>query len=138
VIVYIDSSIILRFVLGEPNRLREWGKIQKPISSELIRLECLRTIDRARIRLGLPPDEVATRRANAQERLQAFDIVRIDQNVLERAAAPFPTLLRSLDAIHLASALMARRSHRALAFATHDEQLARCARAEGFRVLGDA
>jgi uncharacterized protein len=136
VIVYIDSSILLRFVLGEPERLKEWGKIRKAISSELIRVECLRTIDRARIRFGLPPDEVAARRANALARLEAFDIIRIDRNVLERAAAPFSTLIRSLDAIHVASALMARRSHPTLAFATHDAQLAACVRAEGFRVLG--
>jgi predicted nucleic acid-binding protein len=138
VIAYVDSSILLRFVLGEPGRLKEWSAIRKPISSELIRVECLRTIDRARIRLGLPPREVSKRRADAQERLEAFDIVRIDQNVLERAAEPFPTLIRSLDAIHLASALMARRTHPALVFATHDDQLALCARSEGFRVVGSA
>jgi predicted nucleic acid-binding protein len=136
VIAYVDSSILLRFVLGERGRLKEWGAIRKLISSELIRVECLRTIDRARIRFGLPPEEVATRRADAQERLGAFDIVSIDGRVLERAAEPFPTLIRSLDAIHLASALMARRTHPALVFATHDDQLALCARSEGFRVVG--
>jgi predicted nucleic acid-binding protein len=136
VIAYVDSSILLRFVLGEAGRLKEWTAIQRPISSELIRVECLRTIDRARIRFGLPPGDVSTRRADAQERLEAFDIVRIDQNVLERAAEPFPTLIRSLDAIHLASALMARRTHPTLVFATHDDELALCARSEGFRVVG--
>jgi predicted nucleic acid-binding protein len=138
VIAYVDSSVLLRFVLGESGRLKEWSEIRKPISSELIRLECLRTIDRARIRLGLPSEEVAARRADAQERLEVFDIVRVDQNVLERAAEPFPTLIGSLDAIHLASALILRRTHPALVFATHGDQLAMCARSEGFRVVGAA
>ncbi len=55
---------------------------------------------------------------------------------LERAAEPFPTLLGSLDAIHLASALLARTLVDDLGFATHDEELATAARAMGFRVLG--
>jgi hypothetical protein len=51
--VYVDSSVLLRVVLGEPGRLRIWPRITTAVSSELIRLECLRTIDRARLRLGL-------------------------------------------------------------------------------------
>src|SRR4029453_12535658 len=37
-IVYIDSPVLLRVVLGEPDRLREWRRIERPVSSELIRL----------------------------------------------------------------------------------------------------
>ena len=44
--VYVDSSVLLRIVLGERDRLRIWPTITNAVSSELIRLECLRTIDR--------------------------------------------------------------------------------------------
>jgi predicted nucleic acid-binding protein len=67
--VYVDSSVLLRIVLGEPGRLRGWRTINRPFSSELLRLECLRTIDRARIRSGLADDEVAERRAAILEHI---------------------------------------------------------------------
>jgi predicted nucleic acid-binding protein len=132
---YIDSSVLLRLVLGEPGMLRSLKRVTRPVSSELIRLECLRTIDRARVRLRLPDPEIAKRRAAVLERLEAFDLVRVGESVLERAAEPFPTTLGSLDAIHLASALLARDSTSDLPFATHDLELATAARAVGFRVL---
>jgi predicted nucleic acid-binding protein len=133
---YIDSSVLLRLVLGEPGVLKGWKRVTRPISSEIIRLECLRTIDRARIRFGLADAPVAERRAAVLDRLDSFDLVRLDEAVLERAAEPFPTTLGSLDAIHLASALLARGRTSELAFATHDAALATAARAVGFRVLG--
>ena len=47
-------------------------------------------------------------------------------------------MLGSLDAIHLASALLIRDSFEGLALATHDREVAMAARAEGFRVHGSA
>jgi len=134
--VYVDSSVVLRVVLGEPRPLREWRRIDRAISSQLVRLECLRTIDRARVRLALDDAEVAAQRAAALEVLEGFDMVPIDAVVLQRASDPFPTLLGSLDAIHLASALHARAQVPQLRLATHDAELATAARAMGFTVLG--
>ncbi len=68
--------------------------------------------------------------------LDTFDILPLDTIVLERAAKPFPTLLSSLDAIHLATALLARTQVDDLYFATHDGELGTAARAMGFEVLG--
>ncbi len=57
--------------------------------------------------------------------------------VLARAAAPLPTVLATLDAIHLASALVWREiTGEELIIATNDPALARAARAQGFSVLG--
>jgi predicted nucleic acid-binding protein len=134
--VYVDSSVLLRIVLGEPHRLRIWPTITNAVSSELIRLECLRTIDRARIRLGLEDRKVAKYRADMLEAVEAFSLVALDSIVLERASEPFPTALGSLDAIHLASALLVRDSLDGLVFATHDDELATAALAIGFQVHG--
>lgn len=134
--VYVDSSVLLRVVLGEPGRLRIWPRITTAVSSELIRLECLRTIDRARLRLGIHDADVADRRAAVLEAIDGFTLVPLSPPVLERAAEPFPTVVGSLDAIHLASALLARDELDALTLATHDRELAVAARAEGFRVHG--
>jgi predicted nucleic acid-binding protein len=134
--VYVDSSVLLRIVLGEPDRLRIWPTITNAVSSELIRLECLRTIDRARIRLGLEDARIAKYRADVLEMVDAFTLVALDSVVLERASEPFPTALGSLDAIHLASALLVRDNLGDLAFATHDDELGMAAQATGFQVHG--
>lgn len=135
-IAYVDSSVLLRIVLGERGTLREWSRITRALSSELIRLECLRTIDRARIRHRLDDAAVAQQRAAVLEQLEGFEIVPIETGVLERAEEPFPTLLGSLDALHLATALLTRSQVPELLFATHDGGLATAARAVGFSVLG--
>ena len=132
--VYVDSSVLLRVILGESGRLSSWTRIDRGVSSELLRLECLRTIDRARIRLRLDDEVVARYRADVLEACEALTIVPIDAAVLARACAPFPTLVGSLDAIHLASALLVRDRFEGLIMATHDAELALAARAEGFEV----
>jgi predicted nucleic acid-binding protein len=136
VILYVDSSVLLRVVLGERGVLKEWRRSRRWISSELVRLECLRTIDRGRLELGLRDEEVAERRAAVLDYLRAFELVRLERAVLERAAEPFPTALGALDALHLASALAAREVARELRFATHDRELGLGARSVGFRVVG--
>ena len=134
--VYVDSSVLLRIVLGESGALPAWRRITQPVSSEVIRLECLRTIDRARVTRRIRDQEVAERRAAVLEQLDTFALVKLDARVLERAADPFPTALSSLDAVHLGSTLLARHAMRDLTLATHDTELAMAARAVGFRVTG--
>jgi hypothetical protein len=66
-----------------------------------------------------------------------MDIVEVDSSVLSRASQPFPTLIGTLDAIHLATVtLWQEMSESDLVIATHDLQLGAAARASGFRVLG--
>ena len=134
--VYVDSSVLLRVILGEPSRLAIWPRITNAISSELIRLECLRTIDRARIRVGFDDPRIARYRADVLEAVDSFRLIALDGAVLTRASDPFPTLLGSLDAIHLTSALLIREEVEDLVFATHDEELGIAARATGFEVQG--
>lgn len=53
----------------------EWGRSRRRVWSERIRLESRRTIDRARVRPGLPDREIALRRAAVLDHLRAFDLV---------------------------------------------------------------
>ena len=133
---YIDSSVLLRIILGEPEPLKAWRRIDVPVSSGLIRVECLRTIDRARIQLRLPDEAVARHRADALDAIETLDLIPLEPNVLERAAEPFPTLIGSLHALHLASALVVRDRYEGLVFATHDAALGTAARSVGFAVEG--
>ena len=136
-IAYVDSSVILRMVLGQPNALAEWKQIDRGVSSALIRVELLRTLDRLRLRTGLTDAEIARRRAVILQAVDLLELVEIDPVVLDRAAQPLPTEIRTLDAIHLATALLWReRSTAELVMATHDHRLGTAAQAHGFKVVG--
>jgi hypothetical protein len=134
--VYVDSSVTLRVVLRQADALASWDSIDRAFSSELTRVECLRTVDRARIRFALTDDTVAAQRAALLAILAGMEVVSLDRVVLERAAEPLPTLLGTLDAIHLATATLVRNAIPDLAFATHDSELGLAARAVGFSVDG--
>jgi predicted nucleic acid-binding protein len=134
---YVDSSVLLRIVLGQADRLPAWASIQHAVTSTLTEVECLRTLDR-RLQQGLlAPTELADRRALALRLLERMDRVDISPAVLRRAADPFPTPLGTLDAIHLATAVLWReRRGEAPTVLTHDAQLATAARAMGFETAG--
>jgi len=137
VTAYTDASILLRVVLRQPDALPEWRQIDHGVASALVMTECLRTLDRLRLRAGLSDAEVATRRATLLALIDSLDVVEIDSVVLDRAAQPMPTELGTLDAIHLATALLWRdRMGTTLTMATHDEALALAARAHGLFVVG--
>ena len=136
-IAYIDSSVLLRVALGQANALTEWARVDRGISSALIMTESLRTLDRARLLADLSDIEVARRRSTILAIIDSLELVEIDSVVLDRAAQPMPTELGTLDAIHLASALLWQGATGIdPVMATHDAALGLAARAHGFKVLG--
>ena len=135
--VYLDSSVLLRVIMGEPAALPEFRAIELAVSSELLRVECLRTIDRLRMRGMLNDAEVSRRSVGVLDAIQRVELVPITAPVLDRASQPFPTTLGTLDAIHLSSALLWQQSEGPpLTLLTHDTELATAARALGFTVIG--
>lgn len=136
-IAYVDSSVLLRIVLGQPGALTDWPNIQQGVASALVMTESLRTLDRLRLRTQIADEEIALRRATILDLLASLHVVDVDQVVLDRAAQPMPTELGTLDAIHLATALLWRDMTRhELVMATHDAALAIGAQAHGLRVVG--
>jgi predicted nucleic acid-binding protein len=137
VIAYVDSSVLLRVVLGQAGALKEWRTIRDGVASALVQVECLRTLDRLRLRLALPDREIALRRETVFRLLEAIELVEPNRPILTRAAQPLPTELGTLDAIHLATATLWREATGAdLVMATHDVALGTAARSCGLRVLG--
>jgi len=136
-IAYIDSSVLLRVALGQSNALTEWARIDRGVSSALIVTETLRTLDRVRLRAHLTDIEVARRRSTILAIIDSLELVEIDAVVLDRAAQPMPTELGTLDAVHLASALLWRDATGIdPLMATHDAALGIAAQAHGLNVLG--
>ena len=136
-IAYIETSALLRVVLRESGSLDDLRSYDALVSSELISVECARTIDRLRLQGALTVEEAALRVRSIADWLEAIDLVLIRPPVLDRACAPLPTPLGTLDAIHLATALIWRERMGALAtILTHDGALALAARSFGFDVRG--
>jgi len=94
---YLDSSAIVKLVVAEPESqaLRTYLRRRRPlVSSALARTEVLRAL--------LPAGEIALSRS--REALRRLDLVRISDRVLGAAGVLEPAQVRSLDAIHLATA----------------------------------
>jgi len=136
VIAYLDTSIILLPLLGQ-GRGFNWRKWDFVYSSELLALEARRTIDRLRLEMALDDMGVAGAQQELSRIEQHIGIVPLNRTVLRRSALPMPTVVKTLDAIHLTSALILQENKRIkLTFATHDLQQATAAKAFGFEVLG--
>jgi predicted nucleic acid-binding protein len=137
VIAYLDSSVVLRIVLGQRGRLAEWARVRVGVGSGLVEVECLRTLDRLRLEGVLSDEELSRRREAVYRVTESMEVVEPTHPVLQRAAQPMPTPLGTLDAIHLATALLWRESRgQALVLATHDRALATAGRAFGIPVIG--
>src|SRR5262249_23125088 len=136
-IAYVDASVLLRVALRQSDALPEWREVERGVSSALIMTESLRTLDRLRLRAKLSDEDVATRRSTILQLIASLELVELDAVALDRAAQPMPTELGTLDAIHLASALLwMEMSDSDLTMATHDSALGLAARAHGLRVVG--
>lgn len=136
-IAYVDSSVILRFVLEQPDPLMELLDFDSRVTSYLTEVECMRAVEAARQRRQLSAEESGDRRRAAFAHLRRMRRVLPSLSILRRAGEPYPLPLRSLDAIHLATALTLRdRGVADLVFATHDRQLARVALSMDLEVLG--
>jgi uncharacterized protein len=137
VIAYVDASVLLRVALRQPDSLPDWSKIDRGVSSALVITESLRTLDRLRLRVELADAAVARHRATILKLIASLELVDVDAVVLDRASQPMPTELGTLDAIHLATALLWKEMTREeLTMATHDGALALAAQAHGLPVTG--
>jgi predicted nucleic acid-binding protein len=128
VVAYADASALVKLVVPEAESremLRWYVEVDRVITS----------------RIGV----VETRRAAARFRhdadglrflLASVEVLELDARVADRAFSVAPALLRSLDAIHLASALELGTSLDA--FVTYDDRLAAAARDAGLPVVRPA
>ncbi len=122
---YLDSSAIVKLAVREAESLalRRYLRRREPfVSSALARTEVLRAL--------LPAGDEAVARGRIV--LQRLDLVRVNDRILNAAGALRPPELRSLDAIHLATAHQLGEELHALV--TYDDRMATAARQLRFRI----
>ena len=139
--VYAESSAILAWLLGEASASAVRGILttsQAVIASDLTLIESDRVLLRA-VALGeLTEAEAADRRGHLMTAASHWHVLRISPEIVERARRPFPgEPIRTLDAIHLASALVARGTVPRLALLSLDDRIRRAAAPLGLRVRPD-
>ncbi len=134
--VYLDTSVVLRVLFAEPDPIRIWGGWDRAFSSNLWRVEAHRTVDRLRLSGSLTDIDVADMARNIRIVDETLWIYPLAEPILQRASESFPTVLGTLDALHLSTALVIREDEAIDLFLTHDLQLGTAARSLGFEVMG--
>ena len=110
--LYAESSAVLAWLLDEEAAGTVLGLLngeQLIIASDLTLIECDRALHRATALKELTEADAADRRAHLAAVSSHWTLLRIGPEVVERTRQSFPGLpIRTLDAIHLASVLLAR------------------------------
>ena len=128
-VTYLDASAIVKIIAPEreSDALIAWLLARRPLATTVIaRVEVARAL--LRMRLGPAAREHAL--------ISAIDEIPLSLAVVERAATLMPAEVRSLDAIHLASAIEVGSDLEA--FVTYDRRMADAARGLGLPVVSPA
>jgi hypothetical protein len=135
-IVYLDTSVVLRILLDQPRKLSSWGQWEAAYSSELMGVECRRVIDRMRLEAVFDDEDLAQTIERLIQMERSIRRIRLARSIVHAASQTLPTVVKTLDAFHLASAVAIRDRRRIeLFFTTHDNQQATAARSLGFTCL---
>ena len=136
--LYAESSSVLAWLLDEApsGTVRQLlAAAEAVVASDLTLIECDRVLLRAAAVGELAEAESADRRAYLTAAAAHWHVLRIGPEIVERARQPFPgDPIRTLDAIHLASALVARSTLPGLELLSLDDRIRKAARRLGLRV----
>lgn len=123
--LYLDSSAFVKVLIAEPESgaLREYlsGRPERRVSSAILRTEALRAVRH------LGSDALAT----VRDGLRNVDLVAIDDRILDAAGVLEPRIQRTLDAIHVATALSI--GDDLAEIVTYDDRMAEAARLLGLQ-----
>jgi predicted nucleic acid-binding protein len=136
---YAESSAVLAWLLDEaaaPEIRQFLSGAAIIVASDLTLIECDRVLQRA-IALGeLNAVEAADRHAYLSAAASQWQILHLGGEVVDRVRQPFPAEpIRTLDAIHLASALTARAAVPGLCLLSLDDRVRAAAKKLGFELL---
>jgi predicted nucleic acid-binding protein len=136
--IYAESSAVLAWLFGEEAapRVREvLSKAELVLASDLTLLECDRVLIRALALDEIDETEAADRRAHLNRAAAHWHVLRLSTEIVDRARYPFPAEpIRTLDAMHLASALAARSGVAGVELLSLDDRIRRAGAQLGFRL----
>ncbi len=122
--IYLDTSVALAHLLSEDRRAPERLWAESLVASRLLEYEIWNRLHR----LGAAQSHGEA----ARDLLARVAFVELAPEVLARALEAFPQPVRTLDALHLASADFLRAAGAKVEIATYDDRLRRAAEALGF------
>jgi predicted nucleic acid-binding protein len=137
--LYAESSAVLAWLLGDTGgeaSRKALSAAEVVLASQLTLVECSRVLIRA-VRSGRLSEADAADREAVLGRVEGhWTLLGVDAEVIDRARRPFPLEpIRTLDAIHLASALVARAAVPGIALLSLDDRVRQGARHLGFEIL---
>ncbi|MCE9636622.1 MAG: PIN domain-containing protein [Planctomycetes bacterium] len=125
--IYVDTSVVLAALLAGDRRPPADFWAQHLISSRLLEFETWTRLNAIR-----PAADVVEA---ARFLVGSADLVELTPTVLARALDPFPVRVRTLDALHVATAVYLAAQGMRFDFATYDERQAAAARSVGLNVV---
>jgi len=133
--LYAESSAVLAWLLDEasgPDVRQLLMAAPMVVASDLTLIECDRVLLRAAALGELTEGEAADRRAHLTMAASQWHLLRISPDIVDRSRQPFPgEPIRTLDAIHLASALIARSAVVGLELLSLDDRIRKAGRRLG-------
>jgi len=137
--LYAESSAVLAWLLDENSAAdvrRSLAAAEIIVASDLTLIECDRVILRAAALGELTEAEAADRRAHLTAAASHWQILRVAPEIVERARQPFPgEPIRTLDAIHLASVLVARTAIVGLTLLSLDDRVRKAGKKLGLDII---
>ncbi|HUF90244.1 MAG TPA: type II toxin-antitoxin system VapC family toxin [Gemmatimonadota bacterium] len=138
--LYVESSAIVSWLLGQSRGtevVEQLDGADNVVSSELLLLECDRAVIRVESSGQVPAAESARVRGDLARASSYWTLLRMGDEVLERARRPFPQEpVRSLDALHLATLILGRSIFADLELLSFDDRIRANAAALGFAIAG--
>jgi hypothetical protein len=134
-VAYLDSSVLLRHILLGEAAIQHALACDRVVSSELIEIECKRVIQRCRMQGELDDEGLVLALDRLAQVLRGLSLIKLGDQIKKRSMGAFPVSVKTLDALHLSSALLLaeREPETAVLVFSHDLGMNRCARALGFR-----
>jgi predicted nucleic acid-binding protein len=134
--LYAESSAVLAWLLDDGRNGLDvettLAEASSVVASDLTLIECDRVLARAAAAGEIGEADAAERQARLNAASAHWTILGIEEDIVERARRPFPLEpIRTLDAVHLASALVARRAIPGLTMLSLDARVRRTAHRMG-------
>jgi len=125
--LYAESSAVLAWLLGEPRAADVRAVLDTAelvVASDITLIECDRVLIRAVSLREMREGEAAARRRVLNRAAATWHVLHLGEEIVERARRPFPgEPIRTLDAIHLAAAVVARSVVSGLAVLSLDDRM---------------